>query len=201
MVLFPALRQADENEASAFYEKARGLLNVILPTTFFLYWPSVLLLNIWLPDYSTSFTYFAFVLPLCVYEGKMDILGITYLKVFRQESKLLAINVGTLIASTLFTFAGIYIANSIEITLICIVAVLGLRELFTEAVISKRFNSKQSPMSWATLPLCLFFSIACITLPPSIGAIAYLIIYIVYIGIFRKERSFAISLLAPKAKR
>lgn len=195
MVLFPALRQTSKRDTVDFFIKTKDLLNVLLPAALLLYWPAVLILTIWLPDYAASFTYFAFIFPMCIYEGKMDVLGTTYLKVFRNESRLLAINLCTLALSAVITILGVYLLQSIEFILVGIVLVLGFRELYTEALISSRFEINQSMMSKALIFLGISFSASCVLIPFEWGAIVYLVLYAGYLITFKKERRIAWQLL------
>ena len=85
MVLFPALRRTGEAQQKKIYNKLRVYLGLFLPAVFITYFPLKLFVGWWLPQYSESLKYLALLLPLCTFDGKMQMLCNTYLKVLRQE--------------------------------------------------------------------------------------------------------------------
>lgn len=140
MVLFPALRQADREEAVGFYVAARDGLDVLLPLTYILYAPLTTILTWWLPQYEASFALFALLMPLCVFNSKMGVVGNTFLWVIRKEGKLLAINVATLCVSTLFSIVGTFCFHSIEVIFGGAVAAVIGRCVYTEHFIENEFG-------------------------------------------------------------
>lgn len=184
MVLFPALRQTESGDAALFYERACDALNTILPITYLFYAPMVLVLGIWLPDYKESLVFFAYVLPMCMFEGKMDILGTTYLKVLRKEKYLLGINMITLSASMLLSLVGTYLIHSVDFILISIIFTLGLRELLVEAFLSKLLKVRFSSASVSTIILSAVFVIAYIVFGTAAGTLVYAILLFVYFVIY-----------------
>lgn len=60
-----------------------------MPGFLLVYMPLYYVLNLWLPQYKESLVYLIFLLPLCVYEGKMNLLCTTYFKVLRLEKNYL----------------------------------------------------------------------------------------------------------------
>lgn len=86
MVLFPALRQTDKSKRNEIYSSLRDALGILLPIVFVAYYPMQLIFGIWLPDYKESLSYIAVLLPLCTYDGKMQMLCNTYFKVLRKEN-------------------------------------------------------------------------------------------------------------------
>ena len=95
----------------------------------------------------------------------------------------------------MITILGVYLLQSIEFILVGIVLVLGFRELYTEALISSRFEINQSMMSKALIFLGISFSASCVLIPFEWGAIVYLVLYAGYLITFKKERRIAWQLL------
>lgn len=140
MVLFPSLRQAATEEVASFFQSARGLLSCILPVAYVLYAPICWILGIWLPEYADSLSLFALLLPLCVFDGRMDIVGTTYLKVLRKEGLLLKINLGALLISLLGACVGTFVFRSIPFMLLVATLAIVLRCLFTEWLVSRELG-------------------------------------------------------------
>lgn len=168
MVLFPALRQSGEKDSSGFFIALRDSLNAILPLILLLYFPAIWILNQWLPDYQQSLAYFAYVLPLCIFEGKMDIVGATYLKVLRRESALLAINFVTLVGSCIISVIGACFLHSVEFILLGAIIALGLRSLYSELYIGRAFSTPPSLMSFIVFVEGIVFSVVCAFFPNGI---------------------------------
>ena len=93
MVLFPALRQIDEKRQKSLFEMSKHVLNVMLPIVFLVYIPAKEILKLWLPQYETSLAYMAILLPMCIFDGKMNLVCATYFKVLRKERFLLYVNI------------------------------------------------------------------------------------------------------------
>ena len=197
MVLFPALRQSSGSDMASFYRITRDALNILLLIIYLLYYPAVLLLGLWLPDYAASFIYFSYVLPICLFDGKMDILGTTYLKVLRREDDLLKINIVTMIVSIVISFIGAYLLRSIEFILFSVVLALGIRELLVEGYISKLLNSTASSMSIAVIVLSGCFVAASNLLSPFAALAVYLLALLLYMIRFRH----ALIAISSKLKR
>lgn len=140
MVLFPSLRQAGIEEVSSFFQNARSVLACILPIAYVLYAPICWALGVWLPEYSDSLSLFALILPLCVFDGRMDIIGTTYLKVLRKEGLLLKINIGALAISLSGACLGAFVLHSVPFMLLVAVVAIAWRCIFTEWLVSKELD-------------------------------------------------------------
>ena len=92
MVLFPQLRQTDDVNRNRLYHTLDGTLGIVLCGVLMLYVPCRWLLMHWLPEYADGLSYLGILLPICVLDGKMQLLYSTYLKVLRRERELLRIN-------------------------------------------------------------------------------------------------------------
>lgn len=144
MVLFPALRQANSSERKKAYISISGILDTISPFVYVMYFPVMFVISSWLPQYKESMLYFALLLPICVFDGKMDMCCTTFFKVLRQEKKLLCINVMTLIISSVLTFISAWVFGSLYCVLIGMVSAVFLRNLFSEYMLNKDFEVKFS---------------------------------------------------------
>ncbi|WP_409295933.1 oligosaccharide flippase family protein [Peribacillus sp. SCS-26] len=136
MVLFPALRQIDKEQLKFLYIDMRRGLSIFLPVIFILYIPIKLVLEIWLPKYQDSLEYMALLLPLCIFDGKMQMLCNTYFKVLRKESLLLLINVITFVCSLLLCSFGAYVLHDIQSVIVFMVIAIALRSIFSEVYLA-----------------------------------------------------------------
>lgn len=132
LVLFPILRRLDIDHLSAFYSKIRDLLFVISPLAYLLYLPASFVLGIWLPSYSDSFRYLGILMPLLVFDGKMNMLCSTYFKVYNDTNHLLSFNCMALAVSLLLSCVGAYCVGSIEFVVCGLLAAIMLRSIVSE---------------------------------------------------------------------
>ncbi len=140
MVLFPALRRTEESQQKKIYNKIRVYLGLFLPAVFIAYFPLKLFVGWWLPQYSESLKYLALLLPLCTFDGKMQMLCNTYLKVLRQEKKLLQFNVYAFVISLgLCSFSG-YVLHSLTGIVISMVLAIMFRSIVSELFLAKEIG-------------------------------------------------------------
>ena len=109
MVFFPALRRIDESRRVELYLKMRKFALLVLPLSYFAFFIIKVLVAAWLPTYLESISLMVLLLPICLYDGKMQMISNTYFKVFNKERTLLYINlIGLSISaggSLIFAFA------------------------------------------------------------------------------------------------
>lgn len=81
-------------------------------------------------------------MPICTFNGKMNLLCITYLKVFRKEKILLYINLISMAGSCVFAWIGAYVFNSILAVAVLLVLSIALRSFISEIYVANimRFN-------------------------------------------------------------
>ena len=142
MVLFPTLRQASSEIQMKFYLRARNVLSLGLPILFILYLPVSWLLVWWLPQYAESFRYLILLLPICLYDGKMQMLCMTYFKVLREEAFLLRINVITAVFSIVVGFIAAFVIKEINAVLVSMVLSIALRSIVSEIYLSKIMSQR-----------------------------------------------------------
>ena len=188
MVLFPALRQLEKNTLRKIYIRIIDILRLITPYIYFLYFPAYLLVNAWLPDYRESIYYFIFLLPICVYDGEMEIACTTFFKVLRKERTLLNINIISVLLSFVLVFFSAYILNSVELSLISVVCVIIFRNILSNICICKDMQlslpKNTFVMSMLTTVLfCLLLVLTNILMAFNF----YLIILCLYTLSFRKQ--------------
>lgn len=187
MVLFPALRQSDGKERLKVYSAMREVLTIVLPSAYLLCFPMVWLIGLWLPQYAGSLHYFVYLLPLCVFDGKMNLLGTTFFKVLRGESTLLKVNITTALLSLVGTFIGVYALRSVDVVICAVVVAFAFRSLLSEAIISKRVGDKESLLPLGEVLVSVGFVATGILLPGSVAAGCYAAIYALFLFVFRSE--------------
>ncbi|TNJ66749.1 hypothetical protein FE784_07625 [Paenibacillus hemerocallicola] len=187
MVLFPALRQTDEVQQKKFFLMSRDLLGIVLAGFLLAYMPMNYLLGIWLPQYKESLQYLILLLPLCIYEGKMNMLCSTYFKVLRKEKLLLKINLISLLLSVMLSIIGGYLFNSIYALIILIVFAVALRSIISEYCLSKMLGGGGLKSTVAESLLVIIFMSSTWFVGPFGGFILYLLSFCTYLILSRKK--------------
>lgn len=161
MVLFPALRRTENVQQKKIYNMIRTYMGLLLPTVFIAYFPINFIVNWWLPQYNESLKYFALLLPLCTFDGKMQMLCNTYLKVLRHEKKLLQFNLYAFIMSLCLTAFSGYVLHSLTCIVVSMVMSIMFRSIIAELFLAKEMEIHilRSLMQEIALVLIFVFSI------------------------------------------
>ena len=183
MVLFPNLKQLDRHGCSSAFCFMRDILDLLLPAVYILYGPITVVLNWWLPQYARGIQLFAVLFPICVFEGKMDIVGTTFFKVLREEKRLLEVNLATLLFSFVCTLFGSFVVNSVEFVLFCVVIALAFRCLLSELLIGRTLNVAQTKLSFVSAILSVGFVITAQLFTPLLTSVIFLLVYSAYLAI------------------
>lgn len=190
MVLFPALRQSRSEDQRKFYHVARDAMSILFPVAYLLYFPMRWLIGAWLPAYAESLAFFAYLMPICVFDSKMNITCTTLFKVRREESTLFAINLITTAFSAAGSLIGGFVVHTFYVVLgAATVAIIG-RSLFSEALLSKRLGVGSGAVTTISeLVLTMgFLIIAELTEASAWGAIAYFMLYGLFL-LFNREKT------------
>ena len=164
MVLFPALRQSEEHGSFlvTFRFLGTGFHCFYQPYTYFTL-PAKWLLCLWLPQYGASLSLFALLLPLCLFDGKMSLVGTTFFKVLRMEGSLLIVNMITMAFSTIGACLGAFVFHSVEaVILSAVVAIIG-RCSVSELLVGHHVGATWSPLGLGEIILTVIFLFVVIT--------------------------------------
>lgn len=183
MVLFPELRRKKENNLTKSFLKINNLLSLMLPAVYLLYYPVCFIIEAWLPQYKDSLAYLGILLPLCVYDGKMNLVGTTYFKVLRLETRLLVVNLVSMISSFILEAVSCFFYKNVSMVLIMAVLIIIIRSCYSEFYFYKKFNLKRDISITAEFVLAILFYISLINF--SIGIILLLIAYMTYMFKYR----------------
>ena len=156
MVFSPALRcTSDDGKLYAYINMFRFCF-FLMPWIYFLMIPGKWLINLWLPNYADSVAYLAILLPMCIFDAKMNLVFITYFKVLRREKEMMYVNYLILALSVVFGVISVYVFNSLVLTLISMVAIGAIRCFISEQIIGKLMKVKTMSMSLYELLFAVF---------------------------------------------
>jgi heteropolysaccharide repeat-containing protein len=191
LVLFPMLRQVDAVKQKEIYMLGRYCLGNILLFFFILYYPLKIILLKWLPQYEISFYYLIILLPICLFDGKMQMLYSTYLKVLRGEKFLLKINVVSVLISSILGLLGGYLWNNMDVVIFSMLLAVAVRSVCAELYVSKLLGVTDYWELFAELSLVMTFVITSLCCVYPWNIIIYICVYLVYVW-FRKDAIYLI---------
>ena len=119
-------------------------------------------------------------MPICVFDGKMQMIYNTYLKVFMKEKILLLINLVSVLFSVLFCTLSVFAFENLQVLLICLVFVIALRSIVSAIVIAKTCDIKTSKTIFFDLLFAIFFIAVCFCLGSAYSFAIILVAYFLF---------------------
>ena len=195
VVLFPALRQTDALAQKRYYGEIDNILSILLPLILVFYIPIKVLLGLWLPQYAASLDYLAVLLPLCLFDGKMQLLCSTYFKVLRKEKTLLYVNLAACGCSLVLCCIGGFLLKSVDAIVFSMLIAVVIRYVLSALYLSRLLHQQ----SWTILCAEIIFSGIFIVVSLSFSAIwSFLIVlalYLLYVFCYRSQAKMVFNRL------
>lgn len=185
MVLFPALRQGADSERRSFYRGIRDAMEIAFPVAYLLYFPMAALLCLWLPQYADSMRFFAMLLPVCVFDAKMNLCCTTYFKVLREERTLLKVNIVAMAGSLVLSMIGVYAIGSLDAVLIGVVVCIVCRSLWSERHLDRRLDVPFSKIAFEEVVLTVAFLALALFASTAVAILGYAVLYAAYLVLNR----------------
>lgn len=187
MVMFPMLRQINEERQNYYYENLRNIISVFAPVIYILYIPIQAILKLWLPNYLESLVYMAYLLPLCIFDGKMQMVYSTYFKVLRKEKLLLFVNVISFSFSMIFCLLGSYLFNDMTFVIAAMVLAVIIRSIVSDAILTRSMKLKYDYYSISEIIYTLVYILIITTLSYSYSVLLLVVLYVLYLS-FNKTK-------------
>lgn len=146
-----------------------------------------MILSAWLPQYADSLTYMALLFPMCLYEGKMLLLINTYLKTLRKEKWMLIINLTTVAMSLVLTCISVFVLNSLNLTILCIILLLAFRCIVAEIYLARFLNIEVKMDIILELSITIVFIVISWYLSVISALFIYLVVYMIYLMIKKND--------------
>ena len=188
IVIYPMLRNIEADYRRTLFIKLNNAF-VYAYVILLVFFPFKIFINLLLPEYTDSIIYMATLFPICIYEGKISLLYLTYLKALRKEKEILYINVITVLISIILTFITTYVLKNLFLSVFSITILMFIRSTLNELYLGMVLNIKNI---WVNvifeLILSSTFIISTTTLQSNITAAIYLVLYLLIIGTYRIVR-------------
>lgn len=92
IVVYPMLKNLNLSQQKKIFLKINNLFEFSY-AILICYYPLYYFIRNLLPEYKDTANYILFLFPVCIYEGKLSLLYLTYLKALRKEKQLMIINI------------------------------------------------------------------------------------------------------------
>lgn len=189
LVLYPSLRTLGPDRLKGLYPKIRSYLMIPMMGFLLFYYPLVLILQAWLPQYSESFQYLSILFPLCIFSSKMNLLVLTYLKVYRKERTILKANILGIAVSIVSTTLSVVVFGNIRMAIISILVNQIVCCVYAENVLAKqiKINVRKDIILEVCATCCFilchwfFYGV--------VATVLYMCVYLMYLFFKRKDLS------------
>lgn len=159
MVLFPAIRQLNKADATAFFSRLRNAALGLFPLGYLLYFPLRYFVVIWLPQYASAATYLLYLMPICVLEAQTNLVYITYYKVFNKQMELLETNILALLMGAGGSFLGAFLFNDVRMTVVLSLAGIITRYIASDYLVVKDLRVGNNLAFIASILMAVLFII------------------------------------------
>lgn len=182
VVLLPALRQVNDNIANAIFKPIDFLVSYLFLISLLFCYPAQIIIGFWLPKYADSLVYMWILFPVIYFEGKFNLLIVTYLKKLLKTKLILYINIFTMILSLLGCFYFGYYLNNLELIILWITIVFAVRCTVGEFVLFNQLANTNGTIKEYIFALLLIaiFEIARWISDSMLAFILYFIVLAVY---------------------
>ena len=155
MVFFPILKRVNYDKQNTIYNYMYMFCFFILPLIYLLIIPLKTIIEFWLPQYSQSLYFLGMILPLCIFDAKMNLIYNTFFKVLRKEKILMKLNIRSMIISGTLTLISVFIFHSYYAVILSMIVAITYRCIHADYIISKqmKFNSSKFIITEAVLAI------------------------------------------------
>ena len=181
IVLFPTLKRLNTEQLPSLYNRIRNAISPILLLLMIGYFPGYWILEKWLPAYTPSLSYLGILLPIIVFSSKVNLLTNNYMKAYREEKKMMIINVISVFAGLALYSLFSFIVNDLYAVLISVVVIIMLSSIVSEIIVSKLINQSMTKEFIVECILSVVFIICTQGLSLWIGMVIYSTVIIAYL--------------------
>lgn len=190
VVLFPSLKRTDPERLPGMYRDVRGRFSPVLFFALLFYFPGCAVLARWLPAYETSLFYLGLLLPVIVYASKVSLLTDNYLKAYRKEKTMLAINLGCIAFALIVFSLCTFVFETLTGLLVAVVVMVAVRSILSEIAVGRVIGAGARIFDYVLeAALAVGFILAARFLSLPIGAGVYAALLVPYLVLHRGDLS------------
>lgn len=138
LVLFPHFKRLSQNDLVNYFEKLSFIVTIGMFLCMTCFYPFKCILERILPAYSESIIALSILFPVALFETRMALLLLTFLKVYRKERAILYINLITVGISMIYSIFAYFLSFPMFVNLVMIVILMGLRALISDVFVRRK---------------------------------------------------------------
>lgn len=142
VVMFPLLRRTEVSTLPKLYISLRRIMVFVCYFLLILYPIAANFLLIFLPNYKQSIYFMSIIFPIFIFESRMSLINMTFMKTLREEKNILLLNISTLVLSVFLTMVTVFLLDDLSLTIYVIVFVLATRAFLADLLVSKTLSVK-----------------------------------------------------------
>ena len=178
LVAFPILSRKDSSKQKFLYRILSGGLFFLMPIVYIISPLGKILIDTWLPNYSLSALFMGALIPICIFDAKMNMIYNTYFKMLRLENSLLKINLFSFLFSSVGTLISVYIFNSYWMILFMMTASLCIRSILAERIMNKQLQTSKLKDNLLEIFCAIIFILTYLNFSPILALCINLGLYI-----------------------
>lgn len=187
LVLYPALKRLPEKNYYTYYNKLNFSVGIFNNLALFLYFPAVLFVQVFLPQYSPMLGYLHFLFGVVILQAKMQLINNTFYKVLREEKALLKANMSCVILFLVISLITYSVIGQVWAIAVCTFVAMLYRCYASEFYLRKKMGVKVSQELWCEIAYIGIFIIVTTFFRLKYSLVAYVLLFGVYILINREK--------------
>ncbi len=137
LVLFPYFKRLQQNDLINNYKKLSIIVTLGMFCCMPFFFPVKIFVDRFLPLYNESVAALSVLFPIALFETRMALLLLTYMKIYRREKSILYINLITVVLSLIYSLFSYFFSYTMIINLIAIVVLMGVRAFLFDIYVKK----------------------------------------------------------------
>ena len=181
IVMYPMLKNMDEQHYVEMYRKMRNILMIFVLGLLIVYYPAKVILSWWLPKYADSLRYMALLFPMCVFESKVTLLISTYLKALRKEKEFMIVNWLAVGITVICTGITVYLLDNLTLAIVMLPVLMGIRCCIGELLLARELKISVKQDIIAEFMMAGGFIIVSWLINSWLSSVLYLAMYAIYL--------------------
>ncbi len=181
LVLYPALKRLPEKDYGNYFEKINFSVGFFNNLALFAYFPSVIFIQKFLPQYEPILAYLHFLFGVVILQSKMQLINTTFYKVLREEKALLKANLSCVFFFTIMSLLFYSIVTEVWTIAVCTFIAMLYRCYSSEIFLRKGLKLTITKDVWFEMLYIILFVIITTMLNLAYAFVVYIFLFIFYV--------------------
>ena len=185
VMLLPALKQLNNSLSNSIYPYIFNITSILSLSVLVAYYPIKIFIVTWIPKYADSTIYMGILFPIVYFETIFNLIIVTYLKKLLHTDIILGVNLISMIISILGAIVFCYYFKNIELTILLIPLVIGIRCNLGYYIVNRLLKIKEESFKiWSlSMVMLIIFELCTNVMSFWMGAFVYALLLIIFVGL------------------